>query len=97
MLKKRIYGLTDASLMYNKRVQKFVIENRGKIFATDSAFFMWHEHGDLIGVTCVHVDDFLCSGTNIFFQNVIFNYVNILSWKRRKQFFQIPWTKHFKK
>ena len=54
--------------MYNKRVQIFIIENRGKIFATDSAFFMWHEHGDLIGVICAHVDAFLCSGKICFFK-----------------------------
>ena len=33
---------------------------------------MWHEHDDLIGVIRAHVDDFSCSGTNMFFQNVIF-------------------------
>ena len=33
---------------------------------------MWHENEDLIGVTCVREDAFLCSGTNMFFQNIIF-------------------------
>ena len=35
-----------------KRVQKFVIENGGKISSTDPALFMWHENEDLIGVMC---------------------------------------------
>ena len=65
LLKKCVHGLTDASLMWYKRVQKFAIENGGKISATDPALFMWHEH-DLIGVIRAHVDDFSCSGTDVF-------------------------------
>ena len=43
-----------------------------KISAAHPALFTWHESEDLIGVICVGVDDFLCSGTNMFFQIIIF-------------------------
>ena len=58
--------------MWYKGIHKFVIENGGKISVTDPALYMWHENEDLMGVIYVHVDDFLCSGTNMFFQNIIF-------------------------
>ena len=50
LLKKRVYGLTDASLMWYEKVQKFVVENRGKISATGPPLFMWHENEGLIGM-----------------------------------------------
>ena len=72
LLKKCLYGLTDASLMWYKRLRKFVIDNGGRISATDPVLFMWHENKNLIGVICVHVDDFLCSGNKFFFNHIIF-------------------------
>ena len=33
---------------------------------------MWHENKNLIGVICVHVDDFSCSGNKFFFIHTIF-------------------------
>ena len=59
LLKKYVYSLTDTSLMWYEKVQKFVTDNEGKISVADPALFMWHENKNLIGVICVHVDDFL--------------------------------------
>ena len=48
--------------MRYKRVRTFDIDNAGKISVTGPALFMWHENKNLIGVKCVHIDDFSCSG-----------------------------------
>ena len=48
-LNKRVYGLTDTSLMWFKRVKKFVNENNETSSVTDPALIMWH-HNDKITV-----------------------------------------------
>ena len=53
------------------RVKKFVDENNGPSLITDPAWFMWHHNDKLIGVMTVHVGDFLCAGTDLFFLNII--------------------------
>ena len=66
------------------KVQKFIIKNGSKISATDTALFIRHENEDLIDIICVHIDDFLCSRTNMFFQNVIFKLCKTFSiWKEK--------------
>ena len=71
-LNKCVYGLTDASLMWFKRVKKFIDENDWTSSITNPALFMWHHHNDkLIGVMTVHVDDFLCAGTDLFYLSII--------------------------
>ena len=67
---KFVYGLTDASLMWFKRVKKFVDEKNWTSSITDPALFMWHHNDKLIGVTTVHVDDFVCVGTYLFYLNI---------------------------
>ena len=66
-----MYGLIDASLMWFKRVRKFVDENNGTSSIMDTAIFMWHHNDKLIGVMTVRVDDFLCAGTDLFYLNII--------------------------
>ena len=68
-----MYGLTDASLMWFKRVKKFVGENSETSSITDPALFMRHHNDKLIGVMTVHVDDFLCAGLDLFYLNIISN------------------------
>ena len=70
-LNKCVYGLTDASLMWFKRVKKFVDENNGMSSITDPALFIWHHNDKLFGVMTVHVDDFLCAGTDLLYRSVI--------------------------
>ena len=62
-LNKCMHGLTDDSLMWFKRVKKFVDENNGKSSIWDPALFMWHHNDKLIRVMTVHMDDFLCAVT----------------------------------
>ena len=64
-LNECVYGLTDTSLMWFKRVKKFVDENNGTSSITNPVLFMWYHNDKHIGVMTVHVDDFLCPGTYI--------------------------------
>ena len=70
-LTKCLYGLTDDSLMWFKRVKKFVNENNGMSSITDPALSMWYHNDKLFGVMTVHVDDFLCAGTDLLYRSVI--------------------------
>ena len=56
--------------MWFKRVKTFVDENNGTSSITDPALFTWH-HNKLFGVMTVHVDNFLCAGTDLFYWIVI--------------------------
>ena len=38
---------------------------------TITALFIWHYNDKLIGVMNVHVDDFLCAGTDLLYLNFI--------------------------
>ena len=67
-LTKCVYGLTDDSLMWFKRVKKFVNENNGMSSITDPALSMWYHNDKLFGVMTVHVDDFLCTGADLFYE-----------------------------
>ena len=63
-LNKCVFGLIDPSLMWYKRVKKFAYENGGKSSIADTVLFVWH-HNKLIGITNVHLDDFLCAVTEL--------------------------------
>ena len=64
-LNKCVGGLTDASLMWFKTVKSLLMK------ITITALFVWHHNNKLIGVMTVHVDDFLCAGTDLFYLNII--------------------------
>ena len=74
-LNECVYGLTDASLMWFKRVKKFVDENKGTSSITDPVLFMLHHNDKLIGVMTVQEQiysrNFLCAGTDLFYLNII--------------------------
>ena len=61
-----MYGLTDASFMWFKRVKQIVYESSRTLSITDPALSMWHHNDKLIGVITVHVDGSLCAGKNVF-------------------------------
>ena len=73
LLKKCVYGLSDASLHWFERVKTFLISIDGVSSRYDAALFCWYEKGELIGIIIVHVDDFLHAGTESFQVNVIAN------------------------
>ena len=57
-LKKCIYGLCDASLMWYDKVKNTMKSLNGKVSKTDPAVFYWTDSNGLIGVVACHVDDF---------------------------------------
>ena len=57
-----MYGLADASLKWYGRVKSFLLQNNGKMSVADPAVFYWHNGTVLLGILCVHVDDFLWAG-----------------------------------
>ena len=48
-----------------------VDKNCVKCSKYDPAVFYWHHNGELHGIICTHVDDFLFGGTNEFILNVM--------------------------
>ena len=66
-----VYGLPDASKLWYEKVSKEL----GKLGVTssiyDPAFFWSHHDGELQGMICVHVDDFIWGGSEWFIRTVI--------------------------
>ena len=70
-LKKCVYGLTDASLMWYDRIIKFVTTCNGKVSKIDPVLFLWHKNMNVEVFIIFHVDDFSWAGTGNFKQTVI--------------------------
>jgi transposase InsO family protein len=62
LLKKCVYGLSDASLHWYKRVKTVMQELGAKVSKVDPAVFIWNKDGQLNGILACHVDDFLWAG-----------------------------------
>ena len=63
--------LSDTSLMWYKREEKFVREGGAKSSITDAALFVWHSNKHLPNIMSVPVHDFLCARTKLFYQKAI--------------------------
>ena len=57
--------------MWFKRVKKFFDKSNGTSSITDPVLIMWHHNDKLIAVMDVHVDNFLCAGTDLFYLKII--------------------------
>ena len=66
-----IYGLSDASRHWYLSVKDELIKLGVKCSKYDPVVFYWHHNGELHGIICTHVDDFLFGGTNEFILNVM--------------------------
>ena len=73
-----LYGLNDASLQFFIK-SKMVLKQLGCIQSSmDPALFFKRNHnGELIGLICVHVDDFIHCGTSEFKESVIEELIKI--------------------
>ena len=73
LLKKAVYGLSDASRVWYMRV----VEELSKLGMTksklDGALFVWKYDGVVQGLIVAHVDDFLWCGSPMFYEKVILN------------------------
>ena len=70
LLKKIVYGLSDASKSWYTRVKELLKLNVN-ISKYDPGLFMYQYRGTLHGLLVTHVDDFLWGGTDVFVENVI--------------------------
>ena len=70
-LKKAVYGLCDAARVWYLKVKEKLLSLSAKMCSVDNSLFRWYKHGRLQGIMCVHVDDFLYSGTEDFEKAVI--------------------------
>ena len=71
LLKKAVYGLSDASRIWYLRVVEELNKLGVLISKYDKAFFFWKQNGQLQGTIIVHVDDFLWAGTPKFLNTVV--------------------------
>ena len=70
-LNKPVYGLSDASMRFYKRL-KCELEKLGmKVSSVDPALFYYKKDGVLHGIAVVHVDDILYGGSQQFTLDVI--------------------------
>ena len=70
-LKKTVYGLCDAARAWYLRVRDELLKLGVQASSHDSALFSWTRNGNLEGIICVYVDDFLFAGSEIFYNEII--------------------------
>ena len=71
-LRRPVYGLSDAPRKWYDAVRSAFDKIQAKTVPFDEAFFYWQDdQGSLMGIVCVHVDDFYCGGTKEFQDKVL--------------------------
>ena len=70
-LHKTVYGLRDAARAWYLRVEKVLMQLGMLKCKYDPALFYWMKKGSCQGVICVHVDDFLSAGTELFEDEIL--------------------------
>ena len=58
-LNKCVYGLNDASRVWYLTVRDQLLNSGARVSKYDEAIFTWYFDGQLQGIMCTHVDDFL--------------------------------------
>jgi len=63
LLNKCVYGLSDASLYWYKKLKSVVLENGGSMSNLDPTVFYWcDDTNSLVGIFASHIDNFIWSG-----------------------------------
>ena len=71
-LNKLVYGLADASLKWYKKVRNTLLSAGCQVSSLDKALFLqFSSTNSLIGMICVHVDDFIWCDNKTFKETVI--------------------------
>lgn len=70
-LRKTVYGLNDAARSWYERVKRELVTLGMSLCRLEPALFYWHQNGQLQGIVCTHMDDFLWRGTECFERRVI--------------------------
>ena len=91
-LRKSVYGLADAPRCWYEKVKNVFHMLGGKISKFDAGLFTFaDDKGRLIGLICVHVDDFFCSGNDLFEKTPNWPTKTFSNWIRAENAVQIPW------
>ena len=77
LLKKAVYGLSDASRVWYLRVVDELLAMGVEMSKFDKAMFIWRPQGRTEGFLCVHVDDFLWCGSEHFQERIIGGLKNV--------------------
>ena len=70
-LKKTVYGLCDAARAWYFRLKEELQVLSVEMCKLDPSLFVWKRRGKTQGVICIHVDDFLYTGTADFYKWII--------------------------
>lgn len=78
LLQKCVYGLSDASLAWYKRVKEVMIQCGGQMSCIEPTVFFWkNQETKLYGIIACHVDDFIWGGNQDFEATIIDKIRNI--------------------
>ena len=78
-LKKNVYGLADAARNWYLRVKKELINLGVEQCSLDKAIFFWYKDGQLEGIICLYVDNFLFAGSHCFLNSIIKSFMKIFN------------------
>ena len=70
-LKKTVYGLCDAARAWYLKIKNELKAMDVKVCRLDNSLFTYHQKGELQGIICIYVDDFLWTGTDLFHKKII--------------------------
>ena len=84
LLKKVVYGLSDASRVWYLRVVEELSNLGATISKYDRSLFTWKNNNSLHGMLVVHVDDFLWCGSQEFYNEVILKLKSIFKISKEK-------------
>jgi hypothetical protein len=70
-LRKGLYGLREASRLWFEELSAYLISKGGQKLLGDDAVFLFFRDGKLVGIVCIHVDDIIGTGDDVFHEEVI--------------------------
>ena len=70
-LRKTVYGLCDAARAWYMKIRRELLSMSVEVCTLDNSLFISKEKGNLQGIICIYVDDFLWAGTDSFYKKVI--------------------------
>ena len=85
LLKRCLYGLSDAPREWYERVCEEMKKMGAVISIYDKSMFMWHEESNLVGLIITHVDDFQYCGTLKWQEKVIDNIAKIFKISKKEK------------
>ena len=95
-LRKTAYGLIDAACNWYLSVKGTIIDLKCKQSHLDKAVFRWYNNNKLEGIILLHVDDFLVTGSNRFYDLVVQHVVTKFKVGKRQEGSFICWIKDYK-